>query len=694
MKQLHRLYIRIAATLLIFAVCTVVLWADDNGDLWHIYASYHNPTKAVKAGSKTFVLANSDLYSYDTEDQSVETYDKTFSLSDFGIYDIGYSTATKTLVVLYSNANIDIMDTNGESWNMPELKQKPLNDKTINELCISGKEAFISTNSGLAVIDISDGFFENLYDFGVKVTKCRADSRYIYATTPNGTYKGNRSLNLLTLQNWTLLSSAQLASDAVYASLKNENVNDSEALSAAKDFTVDSPLRNYSYKLNMQGNRLLVAGGNFYYPMQAYTGTIMTYQNGKWGAFDEDIPLSNPGALFYRNITDIVQDPTDPEHHWAGTVRSGIYEYREGKMVRNYTYTNSPLTSILPNDKNAGYYVRVTALSYDNDNNLWMCNNECDTIVRILTPEGKWHSYYYANIAGYPTFDNITFDANGRTWIQQRRTTASGHKAGLLIIDTNGTIATQSDDKTRFITTIRNQDGTSYTPDLYFCATPTLDGSIWIGTSEGLFIVDDPSTVFDTDFHVTQIKVPRNDGTDLADYLLNGVSIQCITVDGGNRKWVGTTGNGVYLISADGLTTLHHFTKDDSPLISNVINDIVIDGTTGEVFIATDKGLCSYKGDATDPSESMSTSTLHVYPNPVRPEYSGNVHITGLMNNSDVKIVNAAGKLVYQGTSVGGQFNWNCQYKTGTRASSGIYYALCTDENGKKSATAKILIVR
>ena len=227
-----------------------------------------------------------------------------------------------------------------------------------------------------------------------------------------------------------------------------------------------------------------------------------------------------------------------------------------------------------------------------------------------------------------------------------------------------------------------------------YCITEALDGSMWIGTNYGLFVSEEPSKAFDNDFHLSQIKVPRNDGSNLADYLLNGVSVKCVAIDGGNRKWIGTLDDGVYLISADGTETIERFTTENSPLISDEINDIAINGETGEVFIATSKGLCSYRGDATDPATSMISGNLKVFPNPVRPEYQGKVHITGLMSNSNVKIVSVAGKLVAEGTSIGGEFSWDCCMQNGRRVGSGIYYALCTDKDGKKGAVAKILIVK
>ena len=674
---------------IVLVICCAWVVQPMRADEWTIYASYHDATKAVKADTRIFVLASGDLFSYDTEDTSVELYDKTNALSDFGIYDMAYSAETKQLIIVYNNDNIDLMGMNGETWNMPDIKNKTMDDKTLNELKVIGKEALISLNSGLVLIDLSRRYFVDFYAFGSRVTNATIANGKIYAKTAKGVMEGDRTKNLLDMSNWVSVSSNAVA----FGQTNEEKEAAAVWLEQVKDIVPNSPVRNYAYKLNMVGNRLLVAGGNFYYPEVEYTGTAMKYEGGKWTAFDEEAPIELVGKQAYHNVTDIVQDPQDAEHHWLGTKRSGIYEFRDGQLVNHYTYDNSPLTSILPNSTNAGWYVRVTGLNYDKDGNLWMCNNECDTIVRILKKDGTWKAYYYDEIAGYQTFDNIMFDRRGWAWIQQRRTTQKFF-AGLLVVNTNGTIDSQSDDQHYFLTSFYNQDGTRYTPNLYYCATEDADGYVWIGTSDGVFVSYDPSAVFGNNFYLSQVKVPRNDGSNLADYLLSGVGVKCITIDGGNRKWMGTVDNGVYLISADGLETIAHFTTENSPLISDEINDIAINGETGEVFIATTAGLCSFQGDATDPANSMKSDNLKVFPNPVRPEYQGNVHITGLMYNSNVKIVSAAGKLVTEGTSVGGEFSWNCCYKTGKRVASGIYYALCTDEEGNSGACAKILIIK
>ena len=662
------------------------MYADD----WKIYASYHHATKAVKTDSRIFVLANGDLFSYDTEDNSVELYDKTNALSDFGIQDIAYSVATKQLVILYQNCNIDLLSMNGTRWNMPELKTNILNDKTINELKVVGSEALISLNSGLALIDLKDGHFVDFYTLGDQVKNATIDGQKIFVKTASGVMEGDRKQNLLDANNWK-----KTENNTVTLGQTEEEKKDAAALlEKVKDIVPNSPVRNYSYHLYTLGKRLLVAGGNFYYPNVLYPGTAMKYEDNKWTTFEEEEAIALVGESAYQNVTDVVQDPNDTEHHWLSTMRSGLYEFKNYKLVHHYGYDNSPLMTILPNHKYPQWYVRVTALSYDNDGNLWMMNNECDTIVRILQKNGTWTSLFVDKIAGNTTFDKILFDRRGWMWSNSRRDATAGHYSGILVMNHNGTLTTPSDDKYIFIHSFLNQDGTTYDPVYVYDITETLDGSIWIGTSSGLFVCENPSKVFDKDFYLTQLKVPRNDGSNLADYLLNGVNVKCITIDGGNRKWIGTVDDGIYLLSADGMETIARFTTENSPLISNAINDIAINGETGEVFIATDKGLCSYHGDATDPATSINSSNLKVYPNPVRPEYQGKVHITGLMYNSNVKIVSAAGKLVAEGTSIGGEFSWDCCMQNGRHVASGIYYALCTDEAGNKGAVAKILIIR
>ena len=217
-------------------------------------------------------------------------------------------------------------------------------------------------------------------------------------------------------------------------------------------------------------------------------------------------------------------------------------------------------------------------------------------------------------------------------------------------------------------------------------------GNLWVGISQGLFVLtqeylDDPTKGF------YQVKVPRNDGTNYADYLLSGMDIKAIAIDSANRKWVGTSGNGIYLISADNIVQEAHFTTDNSPLLSNTILSIAIDETTGMVYIGTDKGLCSYQSEAGPTNEEMTTDNVWAYPNPVTPDYDGVITVTGLSLNTDVKILSAAGTLVKQGRSTGGSFVWDGRDADGKRVASGVYMVVTATESGEKGTVCKISII-
>jgi hypothetical protein len=203
-----------------------------------------------------------------------------------------------------------------------------------------------------------------------------------------------------------------------------------------------------------------------------------------------------------------------------------------------------------------------------------------------------------------------------------------------------------------------------------------------------------PSKAFDDNYHFTKIKVPRNDGTNYADYLLDGVYTTCLTIDAANRKWIGTLNNGLYLITGDGLETVHHFTQTNSPLPSNTIEGLALNQGSGELYIGTDKGLVSYTTDATRGESEYVEEKVYAYPNPVTADYTGIVTIVGLKTNSHVKIINTAGRLMAEGTSLGGNFTWDGRTPQGQRVASGIYYVLGSDEEGNEGIVTKIVFVR
>ena len=449
----------------------------------------------------------------------------------------------------------------------------------------------------------------------------------------------------------------------------------------------NSPVRDLFYRMQYVDDRLLVAGG-INTPYAIYNpATAMYYEDGVWTNFDEQTPAEQYPALHCWNTTNVVQDPNDPSHHYASNYRTGLYEYRDGKFVGLYNSDNSPLQQI----NNYGLnYVGCASLQYDDEGNLWMANQETDTIVRILQPSGRWLSLYYDEIKGTSILDDYLFTTSGVKFLVSRRVEGRGFFG----FHTNGTLNTVRDDKHQLRSTIINQDGTSYSPDRFFCMAEDMDGRVWCGCDAGLFVINDPTEFFDSNFQFEQIKIARNDGSGLADYLLSGVAITCIAVDGANRKWVGTSSNGLYLVSADGQELLQHFESDDSPLLSNNIQCLAIHPATGLVMIGTDQGLCSYVSDATEAEEELRGGDVVAYPNPVRPDYTGPIAIRGLTMDGEVKILSSTGQLVWNGVSNGGTLTWNGHDKHGRRVSCGVYHVVANTQDGKKAVVSRIIVIK
>lgn len=453
----------------------------------------------------------------------------------------------------------------------------------------------------------------------------------------------------------------------------------------------NSPIRDLFYRMHYVGNRLLVAGG-INTPYAIYNpATAMYFEDGQWTNFDEQTPAEQYPTLHCWNTTHLVQDPNDPSHHFASAYMTGIYEYRNTKFVGLYNAENSPLKQLYLDGRYMGQnFLGCSGLQYDEDGNLWVMNQRTDTIIRILQPSGRWLSLYYDDIANAPTTDDFLFTTSGIKFLISRRV----DKRGFFGFNTNGTLNTVRDDRHLLRSTIINQDGTSYSPDQFYCMTEDLDGRIWCGTQLGLFVINDPTTFFDNDFNFEQIKISRNDGSNLADYLLSGVPITCIAVDAANRKWIGTNSNGLYLISADGQELLQHFQASDSPLLSDNILCLAIHPTTGTVMIGTDVGLCSYVSDATEPEEQLDGDSVIAYPNPVRPGYTGPIAIRGLAMNSEVKICSSTGQLIWSGVSNGGTFTWNGTNKRGRHVGSGVYQVIANNAEGKKAVVCRIIVIQ
>lgn len=256
----------------------------------------------------------------------------------------------------------------------------------------------------------------------------------------------------------------------------------------------------------------------------------------------------------------------------------------------------------------------------------------------------------------------------------------------MIVYDDNKTIDDKTDDR---IAQIDMNSSSNITTDQINCITEDLNGNIWIGCDRSIKVVYNPSNVFSKQLYAKNILLEQNG---YVQNLFEFEMVNAIVVDGANRKWVGTSKAGVFLISENGTEQLLHFDEDNSPLLSNQITSITMDKESGEVFFGTTSGIISYRGTATEGAANY--NDYLVFPNPVREDYTGVITVKGLMENSFCKVVDASGFLIWQGYANGGTLTWNGKDFNGKRPATGVYFVFVSSDTGEEKQVAKLLFIK
>lgn len=403
-------------------------------------------------------------------------------------------------------------------------------------------------------------------------------------------------------------------------------------------------------------------------------------REGKWTVFDKTVfPVPAKPNNFFDMVC-VAVDPKDPDHVFAGSWGGGVLEFSGGKFVKRFNNFNSSLQTQLPTEPESPY-VRIGGMDFDSKGNLWVTNTGVAKVISAYQTDGTWKAYELPGIANKYSIGKVVVTQNNDKWIVVPR----GH--GLYVLNNTND---QSKEQ-QVIALFRNSDGEFYTEmnDVY-SMVEDLKGEIWVGTSVGVAVYSNPKKVWDASFMYAS-RPGLNAKDTIFHPLLSKETVSAIAVDGANRKWFGTKFSGVFLISENGDTEIEHFTTENSALPSNEITDIAINQQTGEVFFATSAGLISYMGEAITGSEEF--SDVYVYPNPVRETYSGPIVVKGLVENTDVKITDVSGNLVFKTTSLGGQAIWDGNNLNGNRCKTGVYLVFMNDPLGDKTKITKLLFI-
>lgn len=458
-------------------------------------------------------------------------------------------------------------------------------------------------------------------------------------------------------------------------------------------FQPDGPSNPIAYRMRFYGDRLYIVPGGRWAVQNKQQGEIMYYENNTWTNIStgELTQMANHALYDFMNVA---QDPHDPEHYFVTTYGTGLLEMRENRVVNLYLPHNSPLKSAAPNDPD--FYTRTDGAMYDEKGNLWLINTHDDANnIHVIEPNGNWHSYnvYDGSRVVLYTPGEIMMDRRQSAW---KWIPLCRYNTGLLLLNDNGTPTDPSDDQCTFRSQWMDQYGKLIKPEYIYTIAQDHDNTIWVGTSAGLFTI--PSSIdFTSSDQCRRVVIARNDGTSLGDYLLENEQINCIVIDGANRKWIGTANSGLFLIEikdneqgGTDVNTVIHFTTDNSLLPSNTVLSIAIQQSTGEVFIGTSDGLVSYMSDAVEPEADF--SQLYAYPNPVLPTYKGSVVIKGLMADTEVRIVDANGNLIKRIEGSGGEVVWDMTNAVGERVASGVYTAICNTMDGSQTGHVKVMV--
>ena len=612
---------------------------------WQAYMAYHEVQQICKADNVLFVLASNDLYQYNLNDHSITTYDKISGLNDTYITMIAWNPQAKRLIIIYDNSNIDLMDTAGNVTNISALYLKSMtDDKTVQKITIDGIYAYLHCDFGYVKVNMKDAEIADTY---------RPNHPEYPTNLPD--YDANQDYDTY--------------------------------LPIVSTLNPGGPKYNYFYEIQFLNNRLYTTGGQYSsMTIRNNPGTIQVWDGDDWTIYQDE--LNTITGYEYRDMDCLAVDPTDENHVFGGS-RTGLYEFRNGKYVSHFDTDNT--SGLLENAVDRGKvlgnkFCIINGLTFDKKGSLWVLNSQTkNNSLLEYTSDHQWKNHSSKSLY----HDNLTFsqmrcamiDSRGLLWFVNDH----WNTPALICYDIEN-------DEVYVYKNFVNQDGTTYTVYYVHCVAEDLEGNIWIGTNQGPFYVD-KNEIGQSSVTFNQVKVPRNDGSNYADYLLAGVDISCMAIDAGGRKWFGTFGNGVYLISSDNLSQISHYQTNESDILSDNINSIAIDPQKGIVYFATDKGLCSYTSDATAVSETMTKDNVYAYPNPVTPDYTGLITVVGLSLNADVKIVSSNGALIAEGRSNGGSFTWDGRDKQGRRVASGVYMVLTATNTGSKGTVCKIAVI-
>ncbi len=771
--------------------------ADSLGE-WRTLQSYRFGTYVTESENSIIYTTGKALFYLDKEDLSISRLAREDGLAEARVRLIRYHRPTETLIIVYENSVIDLLQ-NGRFSTLRQIDNFSFSgDKQIYDMYFGENNiVYLAAGYGVSALSLDDETFLFTTFTGVRVEGTAIHDGFIYAATEEGVYRApSENVNLNDFGNWNLMgmdfglpgdyesTAMNVYKDKLYFGV-NKDVYRLDGDTATLFFDTDDE-RDWRLQYLSVGPRLLLAGYrctdgecsnrqlmllkddgvvrrifgeciiNTNYVIEDEFGRIWFGENntspriryldnqndGNCNEIEYSGPLTDDNyrllhdgtslwvapsvlddnfsarfnfggayrfkdgewAFYNRNNSDVFLGPNQEmggdddvaaiidvhydkvnDRHWFSSAFEGAVLWDEGAETGTlFDETNSSLR--LSPDAGPGR-VRVTGAVTDEQGFTYFANglSEDDNFISVRSPEGEWAAI--GEDCGINEAILIEIDQQGLIWVAHSTNAGSG----ITVTDPMGTPLDPNDDRCRRITANNSELPSNNVRSI----TTDLRGNVWVGTSQGIVIFSCQDAL-EAENCIGDRPIVEAGG--FGGFLLETEEIRSITVDGGDRKWVGTSG-GAYLLSPDGRDQLLFFDQGNSPLLDNIVRDIAIDPNTGVVYFGTELGIISYRDGATSAPATTFANELVIFPNPVEPGYTGPVSITGLARDARVKITDLSGKLVDEGTATGGQYVWSGTDYNGRRVTTGVYLVFASSNgrfglNSSNSAVGKIVFVR